>query len=382
MATNVGDGRSTFEIYDLSAGENLPLGGQRNGSELKSIIGGQMNVNNRDDDVYDVLSELIVGTTDGNDGDTETVPGIAGLRLIGLTGDGLAFRSNNTNRGEQADIALIGGEGTASRLDAIDAFTGDVNVRDSISQLDILTVDMGINYNLQIGGTRQVSDEFRDVVGGSFQINPRENDLEDVLSELLVGTFDAAGGEDADADAEIGIDGVELVGLGGDTVSIAVSNGTGAIDTLVFEGSAAVAAITAVADANVVADKDSGINFKDGVSDFAVIDVDGDTFRFDTGAVARVGNGELRDVVGGQISANASDNDLEDLLSELFFGTFDASGGEDVDTDDVAGIDGVALLGITADSVALSFDVGDSVDTILFTGDGTAAAIAELDLLF
>lgn len=173
------------------------------------------------------------------------------------------------------------------------------------------------------GSTGAVSEEFSDIVRGTFAVG----DLGALLAELLEGD---------------GVEGVELARITGSSVTLGFAN-RGLIDTAVFEG---------VGD--VLQGLSDKFQFGNRFAQFAVFDVERDGYvSGSTGAVS----GEFRDIVRGTFTTG----DLDALLAEVIEGD---------------GVEGVELVGLGADSVALAFSNRGLVDTAVFTGAG--GLLAEL----
>lgn len=242
---------------------------------------------------------------------------------------------------------------------------GQLNVRNHHDELMLVKVNLDEfgeleERTLHFGHSKAIGNgELFDTVSGALNIYNGDNDIQDLLTELLLGMNDGDC-PDGISDGIAGIDGVELVGLDANSFSIQMTNFHGATDTMVFAGDG-VGKIM-----NDVLAMSSAIDVADSSHQFAIIDASIENGSFDIGAVS----GELAEVLGGDnsIDTGAGSNDVLNLLTELLNGQ-NSSGN---DTDNTPGIDGVELVDMDSDSFTFKYNG----DTILITNAGDEIAQA------
>lgn len=255
------------------------------------------------------------------------------------------------------------------------AFDDLVNVGNKANQISQIFGDLqkdtiGDDPNKQgraadrdfVGSNGHVGDgEFRDLMGGVFNYRHVDrdkdgelsdgdiyiNDAYDLLNEMLTGD---------------GIEGVELVGLDGDSFTLAVDGKGGSTDFMVFEGRAAEEAI-AMVDAqqvNGVTGNVFDLNAGNGVSQFAILDLSAEAG--DPSLSLRIGDsGELSSDL--DVGNNLDAEDVPAILEQVLT---------------MGGYAGVELIDVDASSIALSFNGGNgSKDTLLITGIEDALALVE-----
>lgn len=182
--------------------------------------------------------------------------------------------------------------------------------------------------------------ELRALIGGILNhTNAHGNDAEKILAELLLGD---------------GIDGVELVGLDGDSFTIAASTG-GNTDYLVFENDAAEEAIAAVDARQGLSAGGSGFDLNlDGKSQFAILDLSDPDASIRVGASGKL-TGELD--VGNSFTAG----DLAGFLDAVLLGE---------------GYAGAQIIDVDGDSIAVQFEGWRGAkDTLLITGIADALEV-------
>ncbi|MCV6598104.1 MAG: hypothetical protein OIF40_13600, partial [Mangrovicoccus sp.] len=235
---------------------------------------------------------------------------------------------------------------------------------------------------LHFGGAGAIGDgELYNTIGGALNIYRGDNDVEDILTELLLG---AHGGDcpEGISDSLAGIDGVELVGIDGDSFTIQLTNMHGATDTMIFSGGGVEKILQDVAAMS------SQMDIADDTHQFIIID---GTELYDNRASVEsidIGTptGELEDVIGTNGISNGGtvyrsffnpldplDNDILMLLEEIF----DGDRPFDITEDLTAGIEGVDLIDVDKDSFALNING----DTLLFTNIETQIKLAESEVL-
>ncbi|MDD7910006.1 hypothetical protein PUV47_08755 [Pseudovibrio exalbescens] len=191
--------------------------------------------------------------------------------------------------------------------------------------------------------------ELHKVVGGTFNFRV---DLQPLLAELVTGS----GRTTTDPLDQVGIEGVELVSLDGDSMTVSIRGWDGTKDTVIFQGSGVEAIIEDVAG--------SRIDVKGWNSEFAVFDYQNEN-SMNLGGTW----GELKNVVGHNISVGGRDgNEVVELFQELVTG----SGRTTKDASKIAGINGVELLSLTDDGYTIKIDGWDNginamSDTITFS---------------
>lgn len=193
------------------------VGGADN--EFRKLVGGILNVNKHDNDIADILKELLTGKTGGSAReDIDTEAGIAGVELTNITCD--SFTITLENGSGVVDTLHFKGAGVADLIASMDtvADLGDKGSRFSI-------VDDG-------DGIIGTSNAFGDLVGGVVPKGGTQkiNDLASLLQAAL------------DGDER-----VELLNLADDQFTLNLYNPQkGTVDTIVFKGDDAAAAIEQV----------------------------------------------------------------------------------------------------------------------------------------
>ncbi|MCV6596070.1 MAG: hypothetical protein OIF40_03155 [Mangrovicoccus sp.] len=249
---------------------------------------------------------------------------------------------------------------------------GEANVRnwhDELIHVSIALDDQGeLAYGkLHFGGSKAIGDgELYDTISGALNIYRGDNDVQDLLTELLLGMNDGDC-PDGLSDGVAGIDGVKLLGLDSNSFTIQLTNAHGATDTMVFSGAGVEKILEDVAAMS------NQIDIADNSHQFAIIDaaaLEACFASYDIGTPS----GELAQIIGyNGISAGGFflPDDVLELLSEFFTGQY--SWWDFCET--IPGIDGVELIDVDADSFAFSVNG----DTILITnaGDQIAAASSQ-----
>ncbi|MCV6596069.1 MAG: hypothetical protein OIF40_03150 [Mangrovicoccus sp.] len=242
---------------------------------------------------------------------------------------------------------------------------GSINVRNFHDELMHVKIDLDgageLAYGkLHFGGSNAIGDgELYDTISGALNIYRGDNDVQDLLTELLLGMNDGDC-PDGVSDGIAGIDGVELLSLDADSFTIQMTNMHGAKDTMVFSGKGVEKIIADVAAMS------STIDVADTSHQFTIIDAS------DIGSSVFIGEifGELAEVVGKSsidVSPDADGGDVLNLLAELLTGNNSSVN----EADNTPGIEGVELIDLDADSFAFKYNG----DTILITN--AAAQIAE-----
>lgn len=242
------------------------------------------------------------------------------------------------------------------------SFDDSVNVGDTTNQIAQIFGDLGEASGCKrkdkggdkakdkesIGSTSEVGDgEFRDLVGKKLKYKhvDKDNDGEisdgdkyvneayDLLREILVGD---------------GIEGVELVGLDGDSFTLKVEGPGGSVDFLIFEGRPAEEAIALVdAEQDSTTSNVFDLNAGNKFSQFAILDAS------DPDAFLKVGNsGDLADGIdyGNKLEAD----EIPALVEQILLS---------------GGYSGVEIIDVDANSISLSFaGWNGSKDTLLITG--------------
>lgn len=352
---DVKDKKADFTVFNYDGGNfRAHIGGTRavGDGELRDVVGGVLNVNKRDNDIKDILSELLLGRTDKAK-ESDGVAGISGVELVGLDQDSFTITLEN-GRGVK-DTIVFQGEGVAKIIEEVAEMSGGVDVKDNRSAFEIITVDADNHLyvagsdapksNVHIGGT---SGELNDIVGGSgIGINNNANDVERLVDEIVTGSNDSPKDTDADPDNTPGIDGVELIDLDMNSFAVQTQKGD-ATDTILFVGEGVANAIASVA---------GQADIKNSASQLEIIDVTGTVNEHIGGT-----NGELNQVIGGKINVKQGVDDVASLVDELTTGT---GGG-----DGAPGIDNVRLIGLDGDSVTVEISQrGDAPDIIVFSND-------------
>jgi len=224
-------------------------------------------------------------------------------------------------------------------------FDRRIVLHDAKNQIStVLDDDSGDGWDREsIGRYNNVGDgEFRSLIGGILNhTNAAGNDAEVILAELLLGD---------------GISGVELVGLDGNSFTVAVTQGN-KTDYLIFENDAAEEAIATVDAAHGLSAGASGFDLNlDAKSQFAILDLS------EPGTSIRVGaSGKLTNELDVGNSFTASD--LAGFLDAVLLGE---------------GYSGATIIDVDGDSIALQFDGWRGAkDTLLITGIGDALEVVE-----
>ena len=196
---NLGNGRREFTLVDLDDTDAVVIGDAASVSvEFAEIVGDEFTFGAGDLDLARLLDELLLGD------------GVEGVAL-------------NTLDDDSATLELTDDEGATDvvafdNVGAIAALAGPfVDVGNDRAQFAIY--DAAEDDAPFVGDPAAVGSDgaFAELVGEGFEAD----DLQAVFAEVL------AGG---------GIDGVELVTVDDDSVTLALSSGDGPADTLVFDG--------------------------------------------------------------------------------------------------------------------------------------------------
>ena len=168
------------------------------------------------------------------------------------------------------------------------------------------------------GSTAAVSAEFKAAIGGAGTF--REQALPKLLAEIVSGD---------------GVESVSVQRVTGDSITLAFEN-RGQVDTAIFEN------------AGDLLDGLSGsFQFGNRGAQFKIVEAG--SGEYISGSTAAV-SAELNELVGGTFRAGG---ELDELVTELLEGD---------------GVDGVTLLGLTADSIGLGFANRGVVDTLVVRG--------------
>jgi hypothetical protein len=238
------------------------------------------------------------------------------------------------------------------------SFDANVNVGNKTNQISQVFGDLKKDTNHKdidsdfVGANKNVGDgEFRDLMGGVFNYKHVDkdkdaeisagdiyiNDAFNLLNEMLLGN---------------GIAGVKLVGLDGDSFTLAVDGVAGSKDFMVFEGQAAEEAIRLVDEQQGLSAGGSGFDInQDGKNQFAILDAS------DAANFIKVGAGGKLGTYDGP--NNLSQDDLDDFLEEVLIGD---------------GYAGVKILDVDEKSISLMLSGGGGTDTLLITGIGDILA--------
>ncbi|MEM6482794.1 MAG: hypothetical protein AAF681_13180 [Pseudomonadota bacterium] len=333
MSINIGlndDGEA--EYGRLGIGGTKAVGD----GELRDTIGGVLNINKRDNDVKDLLSELLLGKTDGTGDDkpSDGVAGIDGVELISLDGNSFTIQLSN---GRSTDTIVFSGEGVAKIIqDVADMSGGGLDFGNKNSQFVIIDADelAANNGNKPTGST---NGELNDVIGGSgININNRNNDVLNLASEFLTG--ENPRDDTGESPQEPGIDGVELIDIDADSFAFKTNGDT----VLIVNAGDEIASVATQAD---VGDSKTTAEIADQTDISNPNSFIGGT------------SGELNDVVGGSgIDINNNNDDVENLVLEYTTG----SNPRDNSFDDTSGIDGTTLIGLDEDSLTFQTN-GDTI---------------------
>jgi len=272
---------------------------------------------------------------------------------------------------------------------------GSLNVRNHHDELMHVKVDLDANGEvafgtLHFGGAGAVGNgELKNTIGGALNVWNQENEIQTMLTELLLGT-DTGDCPEGPSDSIAGIDGMELVSLDADSFTVTLTNAHGATDTMIFSGEGIEKIISDVAESvggGTIASVGS-VDIGNATSEFVIIDGTALYDNHDDLESIDIGTptGELEDVIGTNGISNGGtvyrsffnpldplDNDILMMLEEIFEG--DRVG--DITEDDVAGIDGVELIDVDDDSFALEING----DTLLFTNVNHQIELAEGEAL-
>ena len=253
--------------------------------------------------------------------------GVEGAGLVAIDNDSISLALTNPN-GTTDTLAIDNVEVVASLA------LGFVNFGNDRREFGL--ADLDGTDTVAIGAPASISEEFVGLVGEDFAFGGGEIDLTLLLDEVLLGD---------------GVEGVALNTLDDDSATLEFTNGQGATDVIAFDN---VGAIADLAGPFVDVGNDR--------AQFAIFEPSegGPLFLGDPGAVGS--DGAFAGIVGEGFEAD----DLQPLLAEVLAGD---------------GIDGVELVTVDDDSVALSLSSGDGpADTVVFDGiQDTLAAIAEDD---
>ena len=196
---NLGNGRREFTLVDLDDADAVVIGDAASVSvEFAEIVGDEFTFGAGDLDLARLLDELLLGD------------GVEGVALNTLDDDSVTLEM--TDDEGATDVVAFDNVGAIAEL------AGPfVDVGNDRAQFAIYEPSEG--DRLFVGDPAAVGSDgaFAGIVGDSFEAD----DLQAVFAEVL------AGG---------GIDGVELVTVDDDSVTLALSSGDGPADTLVFDG--------------------------------------------------------------------------------------------------------------------------------------------------
>lgn len=331
--------KTQFQFVDTSDSDTrVWIGGGKDdavravGQEFADITGG---TNIDDDELQDILAAAL--TSKG----WSDVPGLEGVEIVSLSADSFTIAINGG--GPSKDYYSFSGDAAVAAIEAVSGERFDI--KNKKSQVAIFDTDAV--SKMWIGGGKSdarqnVGEEFADITGGT---NIKVDQIDDLLDAALI----SQGRSDAP-----GLEGVELLGLTDDGFSLTLDARGPTRDTVIFTGSAAVAAIEAV---------DEGlVDIKNGHSDFAIFDLDEDTSLFIGG-----GASNARDLVGEAFAdiTGGTRIDADEVLD-----IFDALTSGRSWTDAAAhGLEGVELVGVNDTSFAITLEVSETGprDTILFT---------------
>lgn len=226
------------------------------------------------------------------------------------------------------------------------------NVDQQLARVDTDTVT-----SLFIGGGKSnardiVGQEFADITGGT-RIGFAD-ELPDLLEAILTSSRNEAPG----------LEGVELVSLSKETVTIALNGNAGSQDFIEFSGSVAAAAIDSIL--FEFGNGNPAINLKNSASQVAFFDTDVRNSIF-VGS-SNAASAEASDIIGG---SSLSVNEAEELLTAVVNSR--KSNGS-------AGVEGVELIGLTDEGFTLRIEgQAATKDTLIFGGQGAIDAIAAAD---
>lgn len=113
-----------------------------------------------------------------------------------------------------------------------------------------------------------------------------------------------------------------------------------------------------------------------GQPDDATVSLPTGSYILDIGNSHNVGDGEFSRIVLGLVDSDGDDNDAEQLLTEILTGI----SGANLDFEWEPGIVGVHLVDISLGEYTLELEDGDATDLLTFSGPGTEAVIAKLDV--
>ena len=196
---NLGNGRREFTLVDLDDADAVVIGDAASVSvEFAEIVGDEFTFGAGDLDLARLLDELLLGD------------GVEGVALNTLDDDSVTLEM--TDDEGATDVVAFDNVGAIAEL------AGPfVDVGNDRAQFAIYEVSEG--DRLFVGDPATVGSDgaFAGIVGEGFEAD----DLQAVFADVLAGD---------------GIDGVELVTVDDDSVTLALSSADGPADTVVFDG--------------------------------------------------------------------------------------------------------------------------------------------------
>ena len=292
------------------------------GEEFAEITGGtRINA----DELDEILGAIFTS-------DRGEAPGLEGVDLVSVSSDSFTIAIDG-RAGSKNFIEFSGSEAEAA-IDGVLSQVGNDNygldLKNNRSQVTLFNTD-DVN-SIFVGSQSAASDEVDEIIRGS---RLHVNEVADLYLAAVSGRAD---------NGTAGLDGVELIGITDEGFALRIDAGGDTVDTIIIEGEAALEAIAQ-------GDELRSTDLRDGFTAFDVFDLSQEDREFIGGT-----DGELRDVIGGQLEAG----DVLNLFDALISGNGKAC--------NTHGVADVTLVGLSATSFAIRIDsAGGNADFILFT---------------
>ncbi|GAM67012.1 hypothetical protein JCM19236_3342 [Vibrio sp. JCM 19236] len=272
--------------------------------------------------------------------------GVEGVTLKGLTDTSFTLAFKNANTGIEDAVVFYGSDVTALLDGGMGGIvSSNINIKDNKTRLAVFNPTKD-KSSIWIGGgksdsVKRVSQQFADITGGSkiqgYEVKP-------LLEALL---FPKKG--------HAGIEGVTLLGLNKNSFLVAINEGEGRYERILFKGDYVADVIAKVTGSET--GSSSMLDTGDGQSKFAIWNTDERNSIFISG-----GNPALKGMFGHKLELHKNGNELKTLVNKVM---------------SKDGIDGVTVVGLSSDSITLKIKAkGSTMDTLMITGNDVAMALS------
>lgn len=287
LSINVKDSNTSVQFADFNDLYKLAFGGADNvkkvSYELYEIVRQDKIKKN---EFYDVLEAVLF------DKGWSKEHGVEGGTLKGLTDNSFTLSFKNSLNGVEDTVTFYGTDVTALLYTLS---SSNINIKDNKTRLATFEPTSS-KQSIWIGGgksdsVKRVSQEFADITGGS---KIQGNELESLLNALLFGSKQ---------EAHLG--GVTLLGLNSTSFAIAVNEGEGRYERILFKGQYVADVITSVTAAA------TGLDTGDGQSKFAKWDTNEQSSFW-----VSQGNPALKALLGHKLEIYKNGNELKTLITQ------------------------------------------------------------------